>query len=175
MSDSTHPSANDQSHQRQELLSEIKSYAEQLTIGLSQWHAWINAQEQTYHRGAFAELTETHAVGSKLTTRLEILHGIREGLLSKAKSLGLPSATLTHVVRGGFPAEVQLRKQLAELTIQSASVQQRNLVMWFTAYRAVEHATRVRQIIATGDSQSATYSPTETEQLEGGRLIDHAA
>jgi hypothetical protein len=47
--------------------------------------------------------------------------------------------------------------------------------MWVTAFQSKSFVADMLMILATGKSESATYSPSESHSHEGGFLVNEAA
>ena len=64
---------------------------------------------------------------------------------------------------------------ISNLELQLDRIQQLSMSMWVTAFQSKSFVADMLMILATGKSESATYSPSESHSHEGGFLVNEAA
>ena len=149
------------------LLDDLSSAQAELLTLLEEKRRKLVAQDR-------AGLQAMQADEERLATRLAECHQRREGLLSSAEKLGMPSRDL-QTLAGSLPKEQRsmLRPRVRSARQQSRLLQHQSLTNWVLVQRTLLHLSQMVEIIATGGQEPPTYEKSGPSAA-GGNLVDQA-
>lgn len=158
------------------LIHDIGNWIDQFSDSLNRWESLLCELREAYLQGD-AELIQD------LCRRGEAMHAIllegkqtRSQLLETASEIGYRASTLRELSQqmdGAWPALWTHRIQSMEHQLNR--IQQLSVSLWITAFQARDFVSEMIRTLATGRSQTATYSPEESHSHEGGYLVNEAA
>jgi hypothetical protein len=158
------------------LINDAGQWLDRFSEALDRWESILAAIQKTYLLGEHAQILTLCNEGESIHQEIEECKMQRERLLESARSLGYSPRSLRELsiqLDSKWPALWTHR--IMNLELQLDRIQQMSMSMWVTAFQSKSFVTEMLLILATGKSDSATYSPCESHSLEGGFLVNEAA
>ena len=158
------------------LINEVGNWLDRFSETLNRWEDILNDIQNSYVLGDHESISSLCVQGNEIHHEIQRCKEQRQRLLDNASALGYASRSIREL-------SIQLDTQwpaiwthrMGNLEMQLDRVQQLSISMWVTAFQSKSFVTEMLQILATGNSESATYSPGESHSLEGGYLVNEAA
>ena len=100
----------------------------------------------------------------------------RSDLLERARAIGYNASSikdLSRLMDASWPALWTHRLQTMEQ--QLLRIEQLSVSLWITAFQARDFVSDMIRILSTGRASQATYCPSESDNREGGYLVNEAA
>jgi hypothetical protein len=158
------------------ILTDLRTWLVDFADSLDQWETWLTRVEQAYLTGEYEKLQELEGESEAIQDRLADARESRRLLILSATKQGLSGSSITSLVRWMGPAsQIEFRTKLARLEQQLRRAQQMSTALWVTGFQAASYTGALLEILATGNSDRATYGSCEREALEGGHIVDAAA
>ncbi len=148
----------------------------EFAASLDEWEGWLTRVEQAYLTGEYERLQELEGESQTIQSRLADAREARRHIIQLATKQGFSGSSITSLVRwlgSSSPAEFETR--LLRLEQQLRRAQQMSTALWVTGFQASSYTGALLEILATGNSDRATYGTCEREVLEGGHIVDAAA
>lgn len=158
------------------LIHDAGQWLDRFSIALDRWESILNSIQKIYLLGEHSQIFALCFDGEAIHIEIEECKLQREQLLDAARALGYSPKSLRDL-------SVQLDTQwpalwthrIYNLEMQLDRIQQLSLSMWVSAFQSKSFVAEMLMILATGKSDSATYSPSEIHSHEGGFLVNEAA
>jgi len=156
--------------------AELRLWLDEFAIALENWEGWLNRVEQAYVTGEFESLHLLEGESESIQQGLIAARESRAGLIQLAVSHGFAGTSVTSLARWlGRSVSAESNSHLARLEQQLRRAQQMSTALWVTGFQAASYTSALLDILATGNSQQATYGNCERAALEGGHIVDAAA
>jgi hypothetical protein len=158
------------------ILADLGTWLVEFTASLDAWESWLTRVEQAYLTGEFEKLLALEAESDAIQGRLADARASRQQLIHQATAVGFSGSSITSLVRWLGPSSpAEFGTRLARLEQQLRRAQQMSTALWVTGFQSASYTGALLEILATGNSDRATYGTCEREALEGGHIVDAAA
>ncbi len=158
------------------LVHQIGLWLDRFGDALAQWESTLQDVEQAY-LGMDSEAIAKHCKdGEVIHAELASCKRARLELLESAHTMGIKANRLQEIAihfDSQWPALWTHR--IVQLELQLNRIQRLSMSLWISAFQSKSIVSDMLLILATGRSESATYSPTEAKSIEGGFLVNEAA
>jgi hypothetical protein len=158
------------------LVHQIGLWLDRFEEALSQWELTLQSVERGYLRMDSDSIASHCAQGEAIHAELASCKQARLELLDAARQMGMNASHLQELaihLDGQWPAIWTHR--IGKLELQLNRVQRLSMSLWISAFQSRSIVSDMLLILATGRSECATYSPTESRSIEGGFLVNEAA
>jgi len=158
------------------LIHDAGQWLDRFSHALDRWEAILNSIQETYLLGEHSQIFVLCLDGEAIHQEIEECKSQREQLLQDAGAMGYSPRSLRDLsiqLDSQWPALWTHR--ISNLELQLDRIQQLSMSMWVTAFQSKSYVAEMLMILATGKSESATYSPGESYSHEGGFLVNEAA
>jgi len=158
------------------LIHDAGQWLDRFSHALDRWEAILNSIQETYLLGEHSQIFVLCLDGEAIHQEIEECKSQREQLLKDAEAMGYSPRSLRDLsiqLDSQWPALWTHR--ISNLELQLDRIQQLSMSMWVTAFQSKSYVAEMLMILATGKSESATYSPGESYSHEGGFLVNEAA
>lgn len=158
------------------LVERIEHWIQAFSQTLNQWEDWIEQTQVAFLNADYGLLRNLQSTGEETLRLVRERYAERKSLLDLALESGLHCKSLQDVAKSLWgETGNRIAQRLSASGQRMRRLQQMSLAVWITAFESSVHSAQFLQILSTGDSDSATYSPTENESIGGGRLVNQAA
>ncbi len=157
-------------------LDQIGRWLDRFGNVLNRWEGTLVLIERAYLQTNIPELTQLAQVGESIHLEISACKEERDEFLRQAARMGIQAKTIKELADhfpGQWPAIWTNR--IAQLELQLNRVQRLSMTLWISAFQSQSIVSEMLLVLATGRSESATYSPAETQSNNGGVLINEAA
>lgn len=159
-----------------QVIVDLRAWFDEFTTALENWEWWLNRVEQAYVTGEFERLNQLEGESESIQRGLAAARDSRTRLIKLAAASGFAGSSVTSLIRWlGRAISADSTSRLARLDQQLRRAQQMSTALWVTGFQASSYTSALLEILATGNSERATYGTCEREALEGGHLVDAAA
>jgi len=158
------------------IINETARWLDRFTEVLDRWESILNEVQGAFVVGNYVEIINLTSQGELIHADIESCRQDRKAMLDKASSMGYHGhslKSLSQQLDSQWPALWTHR--LAALELQLNRIQQLSMALWVTAFQSKSFVSELLLILATGNSERATYAPGDSHSLEGGFLINEAA
>jgi hypothetical protein len=158
------------------LVHQIGLWLDRFEAVLSQWEFTLQRIEQAYLCMDSDSIASHCGKGEAIHAELASCKQARLEMLATARQMGMRASHFQELavnLDDQWPALWTHR--IGKLELQLDRVQRLSTSLWVGAFQSKSIVSDMLLILATGRSESATYSPTESRSIEGGFLVNEAA
>jgi hypothetical protein len=158
------------------LIHDAGQWLDRFSKALDRWESILGSIQKTYLLGEHSQIFALCFEGEEVHREIQECKSQREQLLKDAQGMGYSPRSLRDLslqFDSQWPSLWTLR--ISNLELQLDRIQQLSMSMWVTAFQSKSFVADMLMILATGKSESATYSPSESHSHEGGFLVNEAA
>jgi hypothetical protein len=158
------------------LVQEIGLWIDRFSESLTRWESILCDMRSAYLRGDQNALLELCCRGEAMQDAIQDGKRARSDLLDNARTNGYNAASikdLSRLLDSLWPALWTHR--LESMEQQLLRIEQLSVSLWITAFQARDFVSDMIRILSTGRASQATYCPSESDNREGGYLVNEAA
>jgi hypothetical protein len=158
------------------LLHQVGQWLDRFSEALNRWESLLQQVEAAYLQSDCEAILELSKQGDSVHSEIDACKRDRLELLEQAHQAGVSVRQLKDLavqLDGHWPALWTHR--IAQLELQLNRIQRLSMSLWVGAFQSKSTVAEMLLILATGKSDTATYSPSESHSFEGGQLVNEAA
>lgn len=158
------------------LISETGRWLDRFNQALSRWESMLNEVQEAYVLGNYVKITELGSVGEAIHLEIQNCKQARQALLQSASEHGYDANSLRELsvqLDSKWPSLWTHR--ITKLELQLNRIQQLSLSLWVSAFQSKSFVSELLLILSTGKPDSKTNSPSESQSVEDGFLLNEAA